>query len=510
MSVKSESKNWSEEEESEYLELLIEDAIDDSKINFFLFCNTLAPDFYKHERNHLIRLCDTLQALYEGRIVRDYDDEEWTITDAPEEYIQVCKKLIINMPPQHGKSRTLINFCMWALGQNPNEKIITGSYNDTLAQEFSKYTRDGIAETKNQPTDIVYNDIFPDVKLKKGDSSYGRWALEGQHFTYIGVGAKGSVTGKGGTIRIIDDPVKDAEEAVNETALEKKWVWIDSTFRSRSDASTGGQPLEIINQTRWSENDPAGKMLSSPEAHEWFVLKMPAYDKETDSMLCEQMFNRETYLKRKATASKNVITEFIFDANYDQETVDKENQLYKPFKTYAELPSRIESRGNYTDTADDGADYLSSGYYVKSNGFIYMTDILHTVKPQEETEPLTVQRIRLNETRTMHIESNNGGKGFARSIQRICNEQRIPVVVNWFHQSKNKITRILTNAPLVNDKILFPEDWKVRWPEFAAQVTKYQRIGKNKHDDGPDMLTGIVEKELFYTQQDSSSYISEY
>ena len=156
---------------------------------------------------------------------------------------------------------------------------------------------------------IVFNPVFLGVSFRWKDRSKGKKL----HRAFIS---------------------QDVEEVIPE------WVWIDSTFRSRSDASTGGQPLEIINQTRWSENDPAGKMLSSPEAHEWFVLKMPAYDKETDSMLCEQMFNRETYLKRKATASKNVITEFIFDANYDQETVDKENQLYKPFKTYAELRVR--------------------------------------------------------------------------------------------------------------------------------------------------------------------------
>lgn len=65
--------------------------------------------------------------------------------------------------------------------------------------------------------------------------------------------------------------------------------------------------------------------------------------------------------------------------------------------------------------------------------------------------------------------------------------------VTWFHQSKNKRTRILTNASNVMEQVIMPPDWKQRWPVFAQHVSRYQRKGKNDHDDAEDALTGFVE-----------------
>ena len=66
-------------------------------------------------------------------------------------------------------------------------------------------------------------------------------------------------------------------------------------------------------------------------------------------------------------------------------------------------------------------------------------------------------------------------------------------MVTWFSQSKNKKTRILANASNVMDQIIMPEDWEKKYPEFARHVKKYQRKGKNEHDDAEDTLTGLVE-----------------
>lgn len=81
-------------------------------------------------------------------------------------------------------------------GQNPSEKIITASYNDDVASDFSRYTRDEITKEKASMLDICYSDIFPDTRIKKGNASFEKWALEGQHFSYLGAGIGGSVTSK--------------------------------------------------------------------------------------------------------------------------------------------------------------------------------------------------------------------------------------------------------------------------------------------------------------------------
>ena len=114
--------------------------------SFWRYCQLMAPKFYKEDRPHLKKLCETLQSLYEGTLLNDNGD--------------AYKKLIIQMPPRHGKSRTLILFVSWVFGKQNDFKVILGSYNDNTAQDFSKYTRNTLQEKKNLEDQIVFSDIF--------------------------------------------------------------------------------------------------------------------------------------------------------------------------------------------------------------------------------------------------------------------------------------------------------------------------------------------------------------
>lgn len=124
--------------------------------DFFEYCKLTASDFYKDDRTFLIDVCNQLQNFYNSNE-------------------KIC---VINMPPRHGKSRTAGKFVEWILGINPNEKIMTGSYNETLSGTFAKSVRDTIASEKTEGI-IVYNDIFPNTKIKYGEASSSKWALEG-------------------------------------------------------------------------------------------------------------------------------------------------------------------------------------------------------------------------------------------------------------------------------------------------------------------------------------------
>ncbi|MCI9097935.1 MAG: phage terminase large subunit, partial [Lachnospiraceae bacterium] len=149
---------------------------------------------------------------------------------------------------------------------------------------------------------------------------------------------------------------------------------------------------------------------------------------------------------------------------------------------------------NYTDTADEGADLLCSISGGQIGRYGYVTDVYYTDEPMEVTEPETARRLQINGVREALIESNNGGRGFARNVIRHLKELKChKCSVTWFHQGKNKRTRILTNASNVMDQVIMPADWKERWPAFAKHVSRYQRKGKNDHDDAEDTLTGFVE-----------------
>ena len=177
--------------------------------NLWAYCCIVSPDFYKCDRWHLWLICETLQALYERRLTKGLFWDICHSKNVPSWYADtvnwdrladgiVYTKLMINMPPRHGKSRTLVNFCDWILGEDKHNKIITVSYNTDAATDQSRYVRDGIMMKKNLPTDIVYSDIFPASKIAKGNSSFMKWSLEGCFFNYLGAGLEGTLTGRGG------------------------------------------------------------------------------------------------------------------------------------------------------------------------------------------------------------------------------------------------------------------------------------------------------------------------
>ncbi len=422
-------------------------------------------------------LCETLQKLYEGKLLKE-DGTAYT-------------KLMMNMPPRHGKSRTLINFCIWLLGKYKSNRVITCSYNDDAASDFSRYTRDGIAEEKTYPHEVVYEDIFPKSKIKKGNASYQQWALEGEFFNYKGAGIGGSITGKGCNISIVDDPVKDAETALNDRALDKIWTWYSGTFLSRKEEGA----IEIVNMTRWAKKDICGRILAGPEADQWYLLKLEAKDEE-GKMLCPELLSEESYESLRI----NMVPE-IFRANYHQEPIDQKGKLYSHFKTYTELPRDKDGELLkeriicYADTADEGDDYLCAIAGIEYDGEIYVIDLLYTKKGMEITEPQTAEFLVRNKVNLAKIESNNGGRSFARNVERILwqDYQTRKIYIKWFHQSKNKKARIISNSSYVINHIYFPHNWQGRWPKYYEAMNSYQKEGRNRNDDGPDATTGLAE-----------------
>lgn len=165
------------------------------------------------------------------------------------------------------------------------------------------------------------------------------------------------------------------------------------------------------------------------------------------------------------------------------------------FREYDVIPYSAKMvRKNYTDTADTGDDYLCSICYIETEDANYVTDILYTQKPMEYTETKTAEMLTKHQTQVCIIESNNGGRGFARNVEkqaRVLNNTKTRF--KWFHQKDNKVVRIFSKSADVQNMTYFPRGWDKMWPDFYQAVTTYMKVGKNSHDDGPDALTGTVE-----------------
>ncbi|MDN6397685.1 MAG: phage terminase large subunit [Alkalibacterium sp.] len=441
--------------------------------SFFDYCRVTTPSFYKQEREYLIELADNFQEFYET------DDHD---------------VLIVNVPPRHGKSLSATHFAQWVFGINPSEKIMTGSYNETLSTVFSKQVRNGIQEEKAQLDQIVYNDIFPDTKIKQGDGAMNLWSLEGEYNNYLATSPTGTATGFGASLLIIDDLIKNAEEAFNANTLDKHWQWFTNTMLSRLEAN--GKIIIIM--TRWHSDDLAGRALKELPEKGFRVkhVSMKALQKD-GTMLCDDILNKKQYLQRSSTMGAEIV-----EANYNQEPMDVKGRLYTSFKTYDSIlrdktgEPLFERIASYTDTADTGKDFLCSVVYGVYDQEAYILDAYYTKAPMEETEPAVVKMFHVNNVDVADIESNNGGRGFARTIERLLKQdyKSNKTKIEWFHQSKNKEARILSNSTWVMDHIYFPTNWRIKWPKFHEDVTTYSKEGKNKHDDAPDTLTGIAEK----------------
>ena len=418
------------------------------------------------------------------------------------------RKLIVSVPPQHGKSvgaSTLLPAYM--LGLDPDLRIAIASYSGTLASKFNRRVQ-RIIESRE------YAELFPDTTIKQGTkpAGYIRTSDEveiiGHKGELLSVGREGSLTGNRVDCFILDDLYKDAMEANSPVVRGNCWEWYTSVVRTRMHNTS----RELIVFTRWHEEDLIGRLMATEsvrvlnsfedidkvEDGEWLYLNFEALKaspateidpRNEGEALWQKQHSRDLLLKRRKLDPQR------FEAMYQGHPASREGLLYSSsFREYSTLPRDIVKRGNYTDTADTGSDYLCSVCYaVDSDGVIYLTDVVYTTEPMEISERLVAAMLTKNDTRIAYVESNNGGRGFARALQR----QLPRVKVEWFHQSGNKVARILSNSATVLHTLRMPSNWHLLWPEFYAHLTTFKReLKANSHDDAADALTGIVEKEI--------------
>ena len=434
-----------------------------SKRFFFDYCNLMMPKFYKRDRKYLLEVCNEFQSFL--------NDDEHDV-------------LVLNMPPRHGKSLTLSKFVEWVLGNDHTKKIMTGSYNETLSTVFAKNVRDTIQENKADITRVVYSDVF-DAKIKYGDAKMNLWSLEDGYNNYLATSPTGTATGFGADIIIIDDVIKNAEEANNAMVLDKHWDWFVNTMLSRLES--GGKI--IINMTRWHSEDLAGRALRELPRTGYRVkhINFRAHDEKTDTMLCEEVLSIMDYKRKVLTMGSDIAS-----ANYQQKPIDIKGRLYGEFKTY-NTRSEYRKIWHYCDTADTGKDYLCSIVWGEtSEGFMDVLDVIYTQKPMEYTETAVADQLVNNKVNSSRIERNNGGRSFARSVRDKI-QGKVSCSIDDFYQSTNKESRIYSNSHWIEQYVRFPHDWRTRFPEYYQAMITYQKTGKNKHDDAPDATTGIAE-----------------
>lgn len=266
---------------------------------------------------HHIALCNQLERFAKGEI----------------------KKLMVFMPPQHGKSQlTTRHFPAYLLGIRPTTKICVCSYSATLAQSFNR-------DIQRIIDDIPYHDVFPDTLLNQSNvttDAHGAYLRNSDIFETLNfrgfvktVGVGGSLTGTPIDVGIIDDPFKDREEAMSIRIRDKVWSWYTDVFKTR----LHNDSQELLIMTRWDSDDLAGRILK--QENDWEVITfqaikerdIPGDPREIGEALWPDKHSLERILSIKNTSP------FTFSSLYQQEPKPSvESLVFPEWDEYEEEP----------------------------------------------------------------------------------------------------------------------------------------------------------------------------
>jgi len=416
------------------------------------------------------------------------------------------KKLMITMPPQHGKSEGATRrLPAFVLGQDPDKRIAIVSYNAIKARKFNR-------ELQRIMDDDRYYELFPQTLLA-GQASYqeqGRRSrnyarnsdeceIVGYQGSFKTIGVGGSLTGEPVDMLIMDDLYKDASSAWSPVIRQNVADWYDTVASTR--LHNDSQQLLVF--TRWHMEDLAGRLLEQEGVYDpientqgWLLVSFPAIQNRPPSEQDPRAEGEPLWPERHSLEKLLEIkgrSPTVFESLYQQNPQPSQGLMYEEFTCYTDLPSRSYSVA-YIDAADSGADYLCALFYKEAEDGNYITDVLYTKDPMEVTETTLTYMLQQHQVERCHIESNNGGNLFVSNLQqRSWDTGNRLTRFNPFHQNQNKTARIFAASASVQKLIKMPLDWKKRFPKFARDLTGYLRVGTNAHDDAPDALTGTIE-----------------
>lgn len=326
-------------------------------------------------------------ARFTNRAYRPADHHELIASKLEQVERGECKRLMIFMPPRHGKSELgSRRFPAWFMGRTASRSIIAASYNSDLAGDFGREVRNIMASTEHKA-------LFPSSELAADSKSQNRWhTREGGGYAAAGVGT--AVTGRGANLLLIDDPVKDRESADSETLREKTYRWYLSTAYTRlegalveedsdplwhdmDEAQEKGEAFEgaiVLIQTRWHEDDLAGRLLLDMErgADQWDVLSLPALGADGGALWPAK------YPVPRLEAIKRALSSREWNALYQQTPVADEGTYFQRgwFKRHdqPQKGNRYFITGDFAVT-EDGGDFTELGVWgIGQDGGIQQVD----------------------------------------------------------------------------------------------------------------------------------------
>ncbi len=399
---------------------------------------------------HLNILADKLEAVERGEI----------------------KRLMVFMPPRHGKSELCsIRLPAWYLGRNQQNQIIGCSYAENLAYTFSYAIRETIAAERCQR-------LWP---LKLDTSGAVRWQLAGKEnkrASYIAAGVGGGITGEGADLLIIDDPVKNAEEAESQTYRDHTYQWYITTARTRlqPDAAI------VLIQTRWHVDDLAGRLLEDarrdPKADQWQVLNLSAIT--NNQALWPSKYPITVLENTRASIGSRA-----FESLYQGNPTIAEGNIFKRewWKYYRVRPVNLRIIQSW-DTAFKSKtenDYSVCTVWGIGQNAYFLLDVVRHKLEFPDLKRMCITAYERDQPERVYIEDKASGQSLIQELKR---ETRIPMFA--IKADTDKVARANAVTPLI-------ESGRVYLPEYAAWLHDYLEelsgFPNAEHDDQVDSTT---------------------
>jgi predicted phage terminase large subunit-like protein len=404
------------------------------------------------------------------------------------------QRLIITMPPRHGKSELASRrFPAWFMGKDPYRHTIFATYNEDTAKDFGRAVR----EIVQMP---VFGQVFPGCQLRKGSASAEQLqTIEGGQAMFVGRG--GSLTGRGADLLVIDDPIKDRDEAESKSTRDKMWGWFTDVAMSRL-MSVGSRVVIIM--TRWHEDDLIGRLTdptnpyyNAEEAKHWKILALPALAMNDDPMgrkpgeaLWPERFD-ESFLNRAKSLNPRG-----FAALYQGQPAPEDGDFFRKDWMVGYLPNELPKdlmvyiASDHAVSADQDRDatvLLPVG--VDSNDDIWiLPEIWWRRAETDDVVEAMIDLIDRYKPLMWWAERGHISKSIGPFLRKRMQERGIYAAIDEVTPAKDKQTR----AQAIRGRMAMG---KVKFPRFAPWYQDAEqellKFPSAKHDDFVDALAYI-------------------
>lgn len=440
----------------------IRKALRTQPLNFFEFCQRAYPGFEVSRTGFQYHLTMKLEEFF-----RKVERKE-------------SPRLIISMPPRHGKSFTASTyFPAYCFGRNPNIQIIHSSYSADLSNDFSGRIRSVMQERE-------YAECFPNTLLETARANLQKWGIANAKGTFFSVGVGGPITGRGANLLIIDDPVKNAEEADSAVYRNKQRDWFSSTAYTRLEKGAG----VLLIMTRWHVEDVGGYVLhgygDEPPAEEWEQFILPAVAKDNDPLGREpgEPLWPEKYDQEALERIHRQLPERWWQALYQQSPVIPGGNLLNVDKIIHGIPNvpvKVYQGWDLAISGKQSADYtvcVTIGLDSDSN--MYIMDVVRGHWGFNET----LRQIEAQASKWKPVQIGIETIAYQMAAFEEANRRWV-LPIKEIRPDKDKVTRAKLFETRIDAGKVFANKSAPWWRDLSDEMVSFPR---GAHDDQVDAI----------------------